>query len=166
VNLLRCLPQCTQLRNTRKSAFHVVMCVLSNLSNWEFTRSHPIVATLYSKSAFHVVILAMARIEYRVATISKLLKIIGLFCKRALYKRQYSAKEKYDFKEPTNRSRPIVSQDYVVICRRSPTDIPLWLTPSVHSEQSYTYDHICIESTVTYSRPIVSQDYVVLYRRI
>jgi len=44
---------------------------------------------------------------YGVATISRLLKIIGLFCKRALYKRRYSAKETYDFKEPTNRSHPI-----------------------------------------------------------
>jgi len=45
---------------------------------------------------------------YGVATISRLLKIIGLFCKRALYKRLYSAKETYNVKEPTNRSHPIV----------------------------------------------------------
>jgi len=44
---------------------------------------------------------------YGVATISTLLKIIGLFCKRALQKRLYSAKETYNFKEPTNRSHPI-----------------------------------------------------------
>jgi len=44
---------------------------------------------------------------YGVATISRLLKIIGLFCKRALQKRLYSAEETYDFKEPTNRSHPI-----------------------------------------------------------
>jgi len=42
-----------------------------------------------------------------VATISRLLKIIGLFCKRALENRLYSAKETYDFEEPTNRSHPI-----------------------------------------------------------
>jgi len=41
-----------------------------------------------------------------VATISRLFKKIGLFCKRALYKRRYSAKETYYFKEPTNRSHP------------------------------------------------------------
>ena len=45
---------------------------------------------------------------YGVATISRLLKIIGLLCKRALSKRLYSAKETYNFKEPTNRSHPIV----------------------------------------------------------
>jgi len=44
---------------------------------------------------------------YGVATISRLLKIIGLFCKRALSKRRYSAKETNNFKEPTNRSHPI-----------------------------------------------------------
>jgi len=39
-----------------------------------------------------------------VASISRLLKIIGLFCKRALWKRLYSAKETHDFQELTNRS--------------------------------------------------------------
>jgi len=34
--------------------------------------------------------------RYGVATISKIFRIIGLFCKRALYKRPYSAKETYD----------------------------------------------------------------------
>jgi len=42
-----------------------------------------------------------------VATISRLLKIIGLFCKRALLNRGYSAKETYNLKEPTDRSHPI-----------------------------------------------------------
>jgi len=45
---------------------------------------------------------------YRVATISRLLQMIGLFCKSALYKRLHSAKESYNPKEPTNRSHPIV----------------------------------------------------------
>jgi len=44
---------------------------------------------------------------YEVASISRLLKGTGLFCKRALLKRRYSARETYDFKEPTNRSHPI-----------------------------------------------------------
>jgi len=34
--------------------------------------------------------------------------MIHLFCKRALEKRLYSAKETYNFKEPTNRSHPIL----------------------------------------------------------
>ena len=47
------------------------------------------------------------RYAYGVATISRLLKITGLFCKRSLWKRLYSAKETYNFKEPINRSHPI-----------------------------------------------------------
>jgi len=48
---------------------------------------------------------------YGVATISRLLKNIRLFCKRALIKRRNSAKETYNFKEPTNRSHPIGGRD-------------------------------------------------------
>jgi len=36
------------------------------------------------------------------ATISRRLEIIGLFCKRALQKRLYSAKETYNFMKPTS----------------------------------------------------------------
>ena len=38
---------------------------------------------------------------------SKLLQIIGLFCKGAIQKRLYSAKETYNFKEPAHCSHPI-----------------------------------------------------------
>jgi len=37
---------------------------------------------------------------------------MGLFCKRALKKRQYSAKETYNLK-PTNLSQPIVTYEDV-----------------------------------------------------
>jgi len=47
------------------------------------------------------------KVLYGVAKISRLLTIIGLFCKRALWKRLYSAKETLNFREPTNRSHPI-----------------------------------------------------------
>jgi len=51
------------------------------------------------------------------ATISRIRKIIGLFCKRALKKRQYSAKETYNFKEPTDRSHPILESNmWVRVC--------------------------------------------------
>ena len=49
---------------------------------------------------------------YGVATISRLLKIIGLFCKNPLQKRRYSAKETYTFKEPTTFSHPIVAHTH------------------------------------------------------
>jgi len=44
---------------------------------------------------------------HRVAPVSRLLKNISLFRKRALQKRPYSAKGYYIFKEPTNCSHPI-----------------------------------------------------------
>jgi len=42
-----------------------------------------------------------------VAPVSRIDKIIGLFCKRALSKRRYSAKETYDFIDCTECSHPI-----------------------------------------------------------
>jgi len=50
----------------------------------------------------------LARQAHGVALASRIDKIIGLFCKRALQKRQYSAKETYNFIDPTDRSHPIV----------------------------------------------------------
>ena len=67
---------------------------------------------------------------YGVATTSSLLKITSLFCKRALWKRRYSAKETCNFKEPTNGSPPIVAS---------------WLlkksTVSVLFSQTHTHTH-------------------------
>jgi len=45
--------------------------------------------------------------SYGVATMSRMLKNIGLFCKRALQKRPVFCKETCIFKHPTNRSHPI-----------------------------------------------------------
>jgi len=54
-------------------------------------------------------------ISYGVASIRRLLKIIGLVWKRALQKRRYYAKETYNFKEPTNRSHPIRQSRQVLL---------------------------------------------------
>jgi len=45
--------------------------------------------------------------QYGVATISRLLKIVGLFCRISSLLQGSFAKETYNFKEPTNRSHPI-----------------------------------------------------------
>jgi len=45
-------------------------------------------------------------VDYGVATISRLLKIMGLFCKRALQKRRTFSKGTYNLKEATNRRHP------------------------------------------------------------
>ena len=46
--------------------------------------------------------------RYGVASISRMLKNIGLFCKRALQKRPIFLKETYIFKHSINRSHPIL----------------------------------------------------------
>jgi len=46
-------------------------------------------------------------IRYGVATISRLLKIIGLFCRISSLLQGSFAKETYNLKEPTNGSHPI-----------------------------------------------------------
>jgi len=55
------------------------------------------------------ILLYFIRCTYGVASISTLLKVIGLFCKIALQKRLYSTNETHNFKEPTNRSHPMAS---------------------------------------------------------
>jgi len=44
---------------------------------------------------------------YPLASASRIDNIIGLFCKRALYKKQHSAKKTYNCIDPTDRSHPI-----------------------------------------------------------
>jgi len=48
------------------------------------------------------------QVTYGVATVSRLLKNIGLFCRISSLLQGSFAKETYDFKEHTNRSHPIV----------------------------------------------------------
>jgi len=58
------------------------------------------------------------KLSYRVATIGRLLKIIGRFCRiSSLFKGSF-AKETYNFKEPTSRSRPISDCVYPPVCWR------------------------------------------------
>jgi len=58
-------------------------------------RSHPIVVNTMRLAALYTWVVTMKQ-------------TIGLFCKRALSKRQYSAKETCNSKEPTHRSHSIV----------------------------------------------------------
>jgi len=89
---------------------------------------------------------------YGVATISRLLKMIGLFCKRALQKRRYSAKETYNFKEPTNYSHFIPAIHYeacgIFTCIHTCTWLPL-ADYSIHTPtfMSYTYTNCVLCSS-------------------
>jgi len=103
-----------------------------------------------------------------VATISRMLKNIGLFCKRALQKRPVFCKETCIFKHPTHRSHPISEMDkqtYIHICtpiyiciykgagiyrgmhtraERNSNVYTYALSIYVHIKTIYTYFHICI----------------------
>ena len=50
---------------------------------------------------------SFGQVSYGVATISRLLKNIGLFCRISSLLQGSFAKETYNFKEPTHRSHPI-----------------------------------------------------------
>jgi len=63
---------------------------------------------------FHRMFKTSLYIKYEVASISSLLKSIGLFCKRALEKRLYSAKQTYHFKETTTCIHPIAEKPFVL----------------------------------------------------
>ena len=58
---------------------------------------------------FHLLCTYVVIYRYGVATYRRLHKIIGLFCKRALWKKRYSAKETFNVKKPSNRSHPILA---------------------------------------------------------
>jgi len=91
--------------------------------------------------------------SYGVDTMSRLFKMIGLFCKRALQKRRYSAKEPYNCKEPTNRSHRICAIWLIHTCAMTHSYVwhdslicVTWLIPTCNMPRSYVwYDSfICV----------------------
>ena len=83
--------------------------------------------------------------RYGVATISRLLKIMFLFCKRALWKRRYSAKETYKLKESTDRSHPISPVTHMnESCRTYEWVMPyIWMSHGAHMKKScHTYEWV------------------------
>ena len=104
----------------------------------------------------------MYQIYYRVATISRLLKITHLFCRISSLLQGFFAEETYNFqehhnfKEPTNRSHPIrtyaydVYQDIGLFCRISSLLLGSFAketcnfkepTHRSHSIRIYAYDY-------------------------
>jgi len=65
---------------------------------------HTCIYMLYMHTCMHFIH------RYGVATMSRLLKITGLFCRISYVLQGSFVKETYDFKEPTNRSHPILSR--------------------------------------------------------
>jgi len=88
---------------------------------------------------------------YGVATISKLLKVIGLFWRISSLLYGSFAKETYDFKEPTSRSHPIVI--YADIARW--WSIPcVWRMDSILMSHRYFFFSLisCVQETHPPSR--------------
>ena len=73
---------------------------------------------LFSTRTSEYAILLRTYLRYGVATISRLLKMIGLFCRISSLLQGSFAKETYHRKEPTNRSHPIPQLSHV--CARIP----------------------------------------------
>jgi len=96
----------------------------------------------------------IAYISYGVATCSGLLEIIGLLCKRALRKRRYSAKETYNFQEPTSRSHSISFQRSYMSNVFCGTYIVY-----TYDNTSYTYDNTSLR--ISYIHMIISYVYTI-----
>jgi len=73
--------------------------MFQSICNWHFW--------CYNKYVIYVCNNRKSVTRYGMAMISRLLQILGLFCKRTQQKRLYSAKETYNLNELTNRSHPI-----------------------------------------------------------
>ena len=76
---------------------------------------------------------------YGLASVSRIDKIIGLFCKRALQKRHCSAKETYNFVDPTYRSHPIYTNSLVHPKNLLPRITVIFVFP-IHFHNFYRQD--------------------------
>ena len=87
-------------------------------------------------------------------------KITGLFRKRALWKRRYSAQEIYNFKEPTNRSQPIVYYTEVITCS---------VLHDTHTH-THTQHDLCVSSQIIHmcdkTHPFVYQSLKMIGTRV
>ena len=103
-------------------------------------------------------------------------KTICLFCKRALQKSLYSAKETYNVKEPTNRSHPIYILSYIwlFLCVLRVLCLVKQMTHAIHCHTyCHTYDnsrrhvcccHIrCVYDKSTHVKHVCSVSHVLFY---
>ena len=106
-----------------------------------------------------VALLGMWHATYGVATICRLLKIIGLSCRIWSLLQGSFAKETYNFKEPTNRSHPIPQQlmqicgmQLIQICAQvvAHLDMCLWHISMVvaHLDMNLWLIQICAQQLI------------------
>ena len=89
--------------NTHTNTHQYIVYSLEHIWNTYNRRSQVIACHMYLLKN------ACDRLSYGVATISTLIKIIGLFCRISSLLKGSFAKETYDFEEPTTHSHPIAS---------------------------------------------------------
>jgi len=126
------LPQTSRANPVKWHSTHNNTCHVINAS-WHMSMSHGtcervMVSLNASLDICQMHIRVYHQNRYGLATISRLLKITGLFCKRALWKRRYSAKETYNFKEPANRSHPVTALWHILM---SHVCLCVWYDPSI-----------------------------------
>ena len=78
------------------------------------------------------VIVCLSRMSYGVASVTRINWIIGLFCKRALEKRRYSAKETCNLIDPTDRSHPYLLRTLWFVCSNVLSNSEIHNTKPLH----------------------------------
>jgi len=91
---------------------------------------------------------------YGVATISRLLKIIGLFCRISSLLQGSFAKETYNFKEPTNRSHPISREGRGVY--------QIKINRHTHTSSSPAPRHVSLENIGLFHRALLQKRPIIL----
>jgi len=126
--------------NHQTALEHIHLC--TQILQQTATYCNALQCTTYSSS------LPPTRISrYVVAIISTLLKSVGIFCKRALYKRLYSIKVTYNFKEPTNRSHSIhISSMCRAVSSAFDAGLALTNTQQYTATLCYTQQHTATHS--------------------
>ena len=127
---------------------HIRMCQVTHMN--QSCHSHESVAVFTVadfRNTWRICLFVSSRWLYGVASVSRIDKIIGLFCKRALWKRRYSAQETYNLIDPTNRSHPPLSwrtSSRVSGRLWSADEYVTWRTHILHSSFTRDMTHLCM----------------------
>jgi len=96
---------------------------------------------------------------YGVATMSRRLKITGLFCRLSSLLQGSFAKETYNFKEPTNRNHPVYILAFVW---ESHLNVYMYIRVCVREARERVCIHAYV-STPTYARVCVREPLECVY---
>ena len=116
---------------------------------WKYMYSHIYEGHIYTciptyTHTYTVLILT----HYGVATMSRLLKVIGLFCRISSLLQGCFAKETYNFKAPTHRDHPIwrraciqLGSTYIYVYIEN-VNIYVYIHTHIHIESYYDVTHL------------------------